>query len=95
LTIILWQQRVLDVWIQIALIFSGVLGVLGLLSEKVVAASSVHEAVLDTGVSRPVQEPKPSPPLQDPEPSPRVQEPGLSRPVQEPGLSPDQVEVHS
>ena len=34
LTIVLWQQRVLDVWIQIALIFSGVLGVLGLLSER-------------------------------------------------------------
>ena len=34
LTVVLWQQRVLDVWIQIALIFSGVLGVLGLLSEK-------------------------------------------------------------
>jgi NADH:ubiquinone oxidoreductase subunit 6 (subunit J) len=33
LTVALWQQRVLDVWIQIALIFSGVLGVLGLLSE--------------------------------------------------------------
>ena len=31
----LWQNRVLDVWIQIALIFSGVMGVLGLLSEKV------------------------------------------------------------
>lgn len=34
LSISLWQNRVLDVWIQIALIFSGVLGVLGLLSEK-------------------------------------------------------------
>lgn len=32
---VLWQNRVLDVWIQIALIFSGVMGVLGLLSEKV------------------------------------------------------------
>ena len=32
---VLWQQRVLDVYIQIALIFSGVLGVLGLLSEQV------------------------------------------------------------
>jgi hypothetical protein len=32
---VLWQSRVLDVWIQIALIFSGVMGVLGLLSEKV------------------------------------------------------------
>ncbi|HEY3310244.1 MAG TPA: hydrogenase subunit MbhD domain-containing protein [Anaerolineales bacterium] len=34
LTVVLWQQRVLDVWIQIVLIFSGVLGVLGLLTEK-------------------------------------------------------------
>ena len=34
LAIALWQNRVLDVWIQIVLIFSGVLGVLGLLSEK-------------------------------------------------------------
>lgn len=31
----LWQDRVLDVWIQIVLIFSGVMGVLGLLSEQV------------------------------------------------------------
>ena len=30
----LWQERVLDVYIQIALIFAGVLGVLGLLSEQ-------------------------------------------------------------
>ena len=29
----LWQQRVLDVWIQMVLIFAGVLGVLGLLAE--------------------------------------------------------------
>lgn len=45
LTIVLWQQRVLDVWIQIALIFSGVLGVLGLLSERPAkpgAHSEVH-----------------------------------------------------
>ena len=34
LAISLWQTRVLDVWIQIVLIFSGVMGVLGLLSEK-------------------------------------------------------------
>jgi uncharacterized MnhB-related membrane protein len=33
LSTILWEQRVLDVWIQIVLIFSGVLGILGLLSE--------------------------------------------------------------
>ncbi len=43
LTIILWQQRVLDVWIQIALIFSGVLGILGLLSEKVKPADKHGE----------------------------------------------------
>ena len=33
LSSVLWQQRVLDVYIQLALIFSSVLGVLGLLSE--------------------------------------------------------------
>lgn len=32
---VLWKQRALDVWVQVALIFSGVMGVLGLLSEKV------------------------------------------------------------
>jgi uncharacterized MnhB-related membrane protein len=31
----LWKNRVLDVWIQIVLIFSGVMGVLGLLSETI------------------------------------------------------------
>ena len=31
---VLWRNRVLDVWIQIVLIFSGVMGVLGLLSER-------------------------------------------------------------
>jgi NADH:ubiquinone oxidoreductase subunit 6 (subunit J) len=30
---ILWEQRVLDVWIQMALIFSGTLGMLGVLAE--------------------------------------------------------------
>ena len=34
----LWEQRVLDVWIQMVLIFSGVLGMLGLLSERKPAA---------------------------------------------------------
>ena len=29
----LWEQRVLDVWIQMVLIFAGVLGILGLLAE--------------------------------------------------------------
>jgi uncharacterized MnhB-related membrane protein len=31
---VLWQRRALDVWVQIVLIFSGVMGVLGLLSER-------------------------------------------------------------
>jgi hypothetical protein len=31
---VLWQSRVLDIWIQIVLIFSGVMGILGLLSER-------------------------------------------------------------
>ncbi|MCX6069029.1 MAG: hypothetical protein NT121_25325 [Chloroflexi bacterium] len=43
LTVVLWQQRVLDVWIQIALIFSGVLGVLGLLSEKIASTEKRGE----------------------------------------------------
>lgn len=34
LAVVLWHRRVLDVWIQIVLIFSGVMGVLGLLSER-------------------------------------------------------------
>jgi len=46
LTVMLWQQRVLDVWIQIALIFSGVLGVLGLLSERSVPTGKPDEAHL-------------------------------------------------
>lgn len=33
---ILWKQRALDVWVQVALIFSGVMGVLGLLSERTI-----------------------------------------------------------
>jgi hypothetical protein len=31
---VLWKHRALDVWVQVALIFSGVMGVLGLLAEK-------------------------------------------------------------
>jgi len=34
LQLVLWKTRALDVWIQIVLIFSGVLGILGLLSEQ-------------------------------------------------------------
>ncbi|RIK23931.1 MAG: hypothetical protein DCC54_14235, partial [Anaerolineae bacterium] len=33
---VLWKQRALDVWVQVALIFSGVMGVLGLLSERTI-----------------------------------------------------------
>ena len=33
---VMWEQRALDVWLQIALIFAGVLGILGLLTEELV-----------------------------------------------------------
>lgn len=42
LAVSLWQSRVLDVWIQIVLIFSGVMGVLGLLSEQVPTKTESH-----------------------------------------------------
>jgi uncharacterized MnhB-related membrane protein len=32
----LWQGRVLDIWIQVVLIFAGVMGILGLLAEQAV-----------------------------------------------------------
>lgn len=42
LAVSLWQSRVLDVWIQIVLIFSGVMGVLGLLSEQAPSRMETH-----------------------------------------------------
>jgi len=38
----LWEQRVLDVWIQMVLIFAGVLGILGLLAEGKLARAEAH-----------------------------------------------------
>lgn len=38
----LWEQRVLDVWIQMVLIFAGVLGILGLLAEGKSAHAKAH-----------------------------------------------------
>lgn len=38
----LWEQRVLDVWIQMVLIFAGVLGILGLLAEGKQAHRKAH-----------------------------------------------------
>lgn len=38
----LWEQRVLDVWIQMVLIFAGVLGILGLLAEGKDAHATAH-----------------------------------------------------
>jgi uncharacterized MnhB-related membrane protein len=38
----LWEQRVLDVWIQMVLIFAGVLGILGLLAEGKLARAETH-----------------------------------------------------
>ena len=42
LAVSLWQSRVLDVWIQIVLIFLGVMGVLGLLSEQTPGRTESH-----------------------------------------------------
>ncbi len=42
---VLWKERALDVWVQVALIFSGVMGVLGLRSEKEQKNKS-HEEVI-------------------------------------------------
>ena len=33
---VMWEQRAVDVWLQVALIFAGVLGLLGLLTEELV-----------------------------------------------------------
>lgn len=50
---VMWEQRAVDVWLQIALIFAGVLGMLGLLTEELVP------------VKKPVQ---PKPELSSPQP---------------------------
>ena len=47
---VLWKHRALDVWIQVALIFSGVMGVLGLLSEKT-QKPKTQTGVQDEGVA--------------------------------------------
>jgi uncharacterized MnhB-related membrane protein len=51
----MWNARVLDVWIQMILIFAGVLGVLGLLSEarKSGHAPSLTQATAAGGVGMP------------------------------------------
>jgi len=54
---VLWKHRALDVWVQIALIFSGVMGVLGLLSEKVnpqgqeTQAHEIHASSEEHGIA--------------------------------------------
>ena len=41
---VMWAQRALDVWLQIALIFAGVLGMLGLLTEELVPVKKPVQA---------------------------------------------------
>jgi len=48
---VLWQHRALDVWVQVALIFSGVMGVLGLLSEKTPAPEAQTAAPEDEAIA--------------------------------------------
>jgi uncharacterized MnhB-related membrane protein len=46
---VLWKQRALDVWIQVALIFSGVLGILGLLTEsKTITEDEIEPEVMES-----------------------------------------------
>jgi uncharacterized MnhB-related membrane protein len=45
---VLWKDRALDVWVQVALIFSGVMGVLGLLSEQVQTRQTQKSAQRNT-----------------------------------------------
>jgi uncharacterized MnhB-related membrane protein len=40
--VVLWENRLLDVLLQMVLIFAGVLGVLGLMDERSIAAESEH-----------------------------------------------------
>lgn len=49
----LWEQRVLDVWIQMVLIFAGVLGILGLLAEG--KRAKHHTEPLKIGTHRTVK----------------------------------------
>lgn len=46
---VLWKQRALDVWIQVALIFSGVMGILGLLTEsKTIHPDEIEPEMLES-----------------------------------------------
>ena len=46
---VLWKKRALDVWIQMALIFSGVLGILGLLAEsKTIQEDAIEAEVMES-----------------------------------------------
>jgi uncharacterized MnhB-related membrane protein len=50
----LWEGRALDVWVQILLIFSGVLGVLGLLTDtKAPAGKQIEAPASDVPAARP------------------------------------------
>ncbi len=49
---VLWKKRALDVWIQMVLIFSGVLGILGLLAEsKTIKEQALEEEGMMESVS--------------------------------------------
>lgn len=51
---VLWKHRALDVWVQVALIFSGVMGVLGLLSEKVEKQETQMHEIQTVSESEPI-----------------------------------------
>jgi hypothetical protein len=53
---VMWQQRAMDVWLQIALIFAGVLGMLGLLTEELVPVKKPVQSQPELTNAEPVLE---------------------------------------
>ncbi len=70
---IFWQQRQLDMLVQIALIFAGVLSVLGLLASAIVPAARAKAEAAKPELVRPTVSPH------NPEPSPEPVEPALEK----------------
>lgn len=56
-SVMLWEQRGLDVLVQIGLIFSGVLGILGILAERETAVESALAAKREANAPQPLPQP--------------------------------------
>jgi uncharacterized MnhB-related membrane protein len=58
---LLWEGRALDAWVQVVLIFAGVLGVLGLLTESAVARVRSPEQAVQVAQVDPMPDPQAEP----------------------------------